>query len=159
MSSGGGAAAAGGGGTGSGRVSIPNNVRTTIQNIKEITGNHSEEDIYAMLKECSMDPNETTNKLLLQGYTHSLFLVVYVISISLAIYCGFFFFSFCLITWFYCFCYYYRENFCHVDNHRESFVSIFVVDYWVTHGWRGRISVGVGRGYFFLTGLYLDCTL
>lgn len=69
MSSGG---AAAGGGV-SGRVSIPNNVRKTIQNIKEITGNHSEEDIYAMLKECSMDPNETADKLLLQGYGHSLF--------------------------------------------------------------------------------------
>ncbi|XP_057529349.1 GBF-interacting protein 1-like isoform X2 [Amaranthus tricolor] len=43
---------------------IPNNVRKTIQHIKEITSNHSEEDIYAMLKECSMDPNETTQRLL-----------------------------------------------------------------------------------------------
>ncbi|GAB4845906.1 hypothetical protein Ancab_024911 [Ancistrocladus abbreviatus] len=50
--------------TGASRVSIPNNVRKTIQNIKEITSNHSEEDIYAMLKECSMDPNETTQRLL-----------------------------------------------------------------------------------------------
>lgn len=49
------------------RASIPNSVKKTIQNIKEITGNHSDEDIYAMLKECSMDPNETTQKLLLQG--------------------------------------------------------------------------------------------
>ncbi|XP_021841832.2 GBF-interacting protein 1 isoform X2 [Spinacia oleracea] len=46
------------------RVSIPNNVRKTIQHIKEITSNHSEEDIYSMLKECSMDPNETTQRLL-----------------------------------------------------------------------------------------------
>ncbi|XP_023741655.1 GBF-interacting protein 1 [Lactuca sativa] len=52
------------------RVSIPNNVRKTIQNIKEITGNHSEDEIYAMLKECSMDPNETTQKLLLQDPFH-----------------------------------------------------------------------------------------
>ncbi|KAK7300993.1 hypothetical protein RJT34_11847 [Clitoria ternatea] len=52
------------------RASIPNSVRKTIQNIKEITGNHSEEDIYAMLKECSMDPNETTQKLLLQDTFH-----------------------------------------------------------------------------------------
>ncbi|KAL6975508.1 hypothetical protein U1Q18_024304 [Sarracenia purpurea var. burkii] len=48
------------------RVSIPNSVRKTIQNIKEIAGNHSEDEIYAMLKECSMDPNETAQKLLLQ---------------------------------------------------------------------------------------------
>ncbi|PQM33022.1 GBF-interacting protein 1-like isoform X2 [Prunus yedoensis var. nudiflora] len=50
------------------RVSIPNSVRKTIQDIKEITGNHSEEEIYAMLKECNMDPNETAQKLLLQGF-------------------------------------------------------------------------------------------
>ncbi|KAF8414285.1 hypothetical protein HHK36_002287 [Tetracentron sinense] len=52
------------------RVSIPNNVRKTIQNIKEIAGNHSDDEIYAMLKECSMDPNETAQKLLLQDTFH-----------------------------------------------------------------------------------------
>ncbi|XP_021648944.2 GBF-interacting protein 1-like isoform X2 [Hevea brasiliensis] len=52
------------------RVSIPSNVRKMIQNIKEITGNHSEEEIYAMLKDCSMDPNETAQKLLLQDPFH-----------------------------------------------------------------------------------------
>jgi hypothetical protein len=49
------------------RASIPTGVRKTIQNIKEITGNHSDDEIYAMLKECSMDPNETAQKLLFQG--------------------------------------------------------------------------------------------
>ncbi|XP_071727138.1 GBF-interacting protein 1-like [Rutidosis leptorrhynchoides] len=52
------------------RVSIPNNVRKMIQNIKEITGNHSDDEIYAMLKECSMDPNETAQKLLSQDPFH-----------------------------------------------------------------------------------------
>ncbi|KAG0465065.1 hypothetical protein HPP92_019229 [Vanilla planifolia] len=52
------------------RVSIPNSVRKTIQNIKEIAGNHSDEEIYAMLKECSMDPNETAQKLLFQDTFH-----------------------------------------------------------------------------------------
>ncbi|OIW02505.1 hypothetical protein TanjilG_12819 [Lupinus angustifolius] len=52
------------------RASIPTTLRKTIQNIKEITGNHSDEDIYAMLKECSMDPNETAQKLLLQDTFH-----------------------------------------------------------------------------------------
>ncbi|XP_051151898.1 GBF-interacting protein 1-like [Andrographis paniculata] len=48
-----------------GRVSIPSGVRKTIENIKEITGqNHSEDEIYAMLRDCSMDPNETAQKLL-----------------------------------------------------------------------------------------------
>ena len=56
-----------GGGGGGFRVSIPSSVRRMIQNIKEITGNDSDEEIYAMLKDCNMDPNETTQKLLLQG--------------------------------------------------------------------------------------------
>ncbi|CAL1393036.1 unnamed protein product [Linum trigynum] len=60
----------GGGASGGVRVSIPGSVRKTIQNIKEITGNHSDEEIYAMLKECSMDPNETTQKLLLVDPFH-----------------------------------------------------------------------------------------
>ncbi|PKA50512.1 hypothetical protein AXF42_Ash013727 [Apostasia shenzhenica] len=52
------------------RVSIPSSVRKTIQNIKEIAKNHSDEEIYAMLKECSMDPNETVQKLLYQDTFH-----------------------------------------------------------------------------------------
>ncbi|RWW66221.1 hypothetical protein BHE74_00026441 [Ensete ventricosum] len=52
---------------GGARVSIPPSVRRMIQNIKEIAGHHSDEDIYSMLKECAMDPNETAQKLLLQG--------------------------------------------------------------------------------------------
>ncbi|KAJ4730253.1 GBF-interacting protein 1-like [Melia azedarach] len=57
----------GGGGS---RVSIPSNMKKMIHNIKEITGNHSEDEIYAMLKECSMDPNETAQRLLLQDPFH-----------------------------------------------------------------------------------------
>ncbi|KAK9077418.1 hypothetical protein SSX86_005755 [Deinandra increscens subsp. villosa] len=52
------------------KVSIPNSVRKTIQNLKEITGNHSEDEIYAMLRDCSMDPNETAQKLLSQDPFH-----------------------------------------------------------------------------------------
>ncbi|WOK92974.1 GBF-interacting protein 1-like isoform X5 [Canna indica] len=55
---------------GGARVSIPASVRRTIQNIKEIAGHHSDEDVYAMLKECAMDPNETAQKLLLQDTFH-----------------------------------------------------------------------------------------
>lgn len=51
----------------SSRVSIPNSLRKTIQNLKEIAKNHSDDEIYAMLRECSMDPNETAQKLLFQG--------------------------------------------------------------------------------------------
>ncbi|ONK79339.1 uncharacterized protein A4U43_C01F5360 [Asparagus officinalis] len=54
----------------SSRVSIPNSLRKTIQNLKEIAKNHSDDEIYAMLRECSMDPNETAQKLLLQDPFH-----------------------------------------------------------------------------------------
>ena len=46
-----------------GAVSIPDSVRKNIQGIKEITGNHSHEEIYAMLKECNMDPDKTVQQL------------------------------------------------------------------------------------------------
>lgn len=60
-----------GGGGGGSRVLIPNNVRMMIQDIKEIAGKHSDDDIYAMLKDCNMDPNETAQKLLYIGTTHN----------------------------------------------------------------------------------------
>lgn len=53
--------------SGGARVSIPANLRKTIQDIKEIAGDHSDEDILAVLKECKMDPNETAQKLLYLG--------------------------------------------------------------------------------------------
>uniref|UniRef100_A0A2P2LZ15 GBF-interacting protein 1 N-terminal domain-containing protein n=1 Tax=Rhizophora mucronata TaxID=61149 RepID=A0A2P2LZ15_RHIMU len=53
-------------GTGA-KLSIPSNTRKMIQALKEINSGHSDEEIYAMLKECSMDPNETAQRLLLQG--------------------------------------------------------------------------------------------
>ncbi|XP_008784271.2 GBF-interacting protein 1-like [Phoenix dactylifera] len=45
-------------------------IRKTIQSIKEIVGDHSDSDIYAMLQETNMDPNETAQKLLNQGPFH-----------------------------------------------------------------------------------------
>ncbi|KAJ8754878.1 hypothetical protein K2173_015390 [Erythroxylum novogranatense] len=59
----------GGGDGGGGRepdgVVIPESVRRTIQNIREITEKqHSDEDIYSVLQECSMDPHDTAQKLL-----------------------------------------------------------------------------------------------
>lgn len=55
-------------GVGGSRVPIPSSVRKTIQNIREITGKqHSDHEIYAVLKECYMDPNETAQKLLYLG--------------------------------------------------------------------------------------------
>ncbi|KQJ86999.1 GBF-interacting protein 1-like [Brachypodium distachyon] len=52
------------------RVSIPAAVRRTIQNIKEIAGGHTDEEVYAALRECDMDPNETVQKLLFQDTFH-----------------------------------------------------------------------------------------
>ncbi|KAK4795482.1 hypothetical protein SAY86_013476 [Trapa natans] len=50
---------------GGSRVSIPDDVLRTIQNIRESTGKqHSDEDVYAMYMECAMDPDETAQKLL-----------------------------------------------------------------------------------------------
>lgn len=50
------------------RVSIDADTRKTIQTIKEITaGNYSEDEIHAMLLECSMNPDEAAQRLLLQG--------------------------------------------------------------------------------------------
>ncbi|KAJ0989712.1 hypothetical protein J5N97_008068 [Dioscorea zingiberensis] len=54
----------------SARVSIPGNVRRMIQDIKEIAGNHGDDEVYAVLKECSMDPNETAQRLLLEDTFH-----------------------------------------------------------------------------------------
>ncbi|KAF9615033.1 hypothetical protein IFM89_021604 [Coptis chinensis] len=46
------------------------NVRKTIESIKEIVGSHSEADIYAILQETNMNPNEAANKLLNQDPFH-----------------------------------------------------------------------------------------
>ena len=53
-------------------VPIPANARKVVQDLKEIVSN-SEEEIYAMLKECNMDPNETAQKLLSQGISMDLY--------------------------------------------------------------------------------------
>jgi len=54
--------------SGTGTHLLSARVRKTIQSIKEIVGNHSDADIYDALKETNMDPNETTQKLLNQGW-------------------------------------------------------------------------------------------
>ncbi|KAE8667161.1 Detected protein of unknown function [Hibiscus syriacus] len=45
-------------------------VSKTIQSIKEIVGNHSDDEIYVALKEANMDPNETAQMLLHQDTFH-----------------------------------------------------------------------------------------
>ena len=47
-------------------LEIPASTKKVVQDLKEVVGN-SEEEIYAMLKECNMDPNETAQRLLNQG--------------------------------------------------------------------------------------------
>ncbi|KAE9456641.1 hypothetical protein C3L33_11503, partial [Rhododendron williamsianum] len=54
--------------SGGSRVLIPSSVRKTIHDIKEIAAKHSDEDIYLMLKECNMDPDETAQRLLYLGF-------------------------------------------------------------------------------------------
>lgn len=46
---------------------IDDRVRETIQSIKDAVGNHSDDDILAVLKETNMDADETVHKLLFQG--------------------------------------------------------------------------------------------
>ncbi|PPD84081.1 hypothetical protein GOBAR_DD18999 [Gossypium barbadense] len=56
----------------SGISGIPAGSRKMVQSLKEIV-NCPEPEIYAMLKECNMDPNEAVNRLLSQqAYTNSL---------------------------------------------------------------------------------------
>ena len=57
----------GGGGSSEQQHTLSARVRKTIQSIKEILGNFSDDDIYVVLKENNMDPNETAQKLLNQG--------------------------------------------------------------------------------------------
>lgn len=49
-----------------GAPNIPAAARKVVQSLKEIV-NCPESEIYAMLKECNMDPNETVSRLLSQG--------------------------------------------------------------------------------------------
>ncbi|XP_061981930.1 GBF-interacting protein 1-like isoform X2 [Populus nigra] len=66
-------AVTGGAGAGSGRQqqhTLSARVRKIIQSIKEIVGNFSDADIYMVLKETNMDPNETVQKLLNQDPFH-----------------------------------------------------------------------------------------
>ena len=60
---------------------IPSGSRKMVQSLKEIVNNCTEQEIYAMLKECNMDPNETVNRLLAQGLLFlslSLYIYIYI---------------------------------------------------------------------------------
>ncbi|KAK3021544.1 hypothetical protein RJ639_046492 [Escallonia herrerae] len=53
--------------SGGSRVLIPSNDRGMIKQIREVTAKHSDDEIYAMLKECNMDPDDAAQKLLYLG--------------------------------------------------------------------------------------------
>lgn len=56
----------GGGGVSNANAGVPASSRKVVQSLKEIV-NCSELEIYAMLVECDMDPDEAVNRLLSQG--------------------------------------------------------------------------------------------
>ncbi|XP_028755797.1 uncharacterized protein LOC114715169 isoform X2 [Neltuma alba] len=65
----------GGGGGGNGKKSnglagVPSASRKVVQSLKEIVSNFPEHEIYAMLRECNMDPNEAVSRLLSQDPFH-----------------------------------------------------------------------------------------
>lgn len=61
----------GAGGKGSNGISaIPTASRKMVQSLKEIVNNCTEQEIYAALKDCNMDPNEAVNRLLSQDPFH-----------------------------------------------------------------------------------------
>lgn len=57
------------------QLSIPPASRKMVQGLKEIV-NCPEPEIYAMLKECNMDPNEAVNRLLSQGFSFIIYSIV-----------------------------------------------------------------------------------
>ncbi|KAG7034689.1 hypothetical protein SDJN02_04419 [Cucurbita argyrosperma subsp. argyrosperma] len=63
--------AKGGGGGGSkstnGASGIPAEWRKMVQSLKEIVNNCTDQEIYATLRECNMDPDEAVNRLITQG--------------------------------------------------------------------------------------------
>ncbi|CAN1808506.1 GBF-interacting protein 1 [Linum perenne] len=69
MSGKGGSHGGGGGKVSNGISAIPPGSRKVVQSLKEIV-NCPEAEIYAMLKDCNMDPNEAVNRLLTQDPFH-----------------------------------------------------------------------------------------
>ena len=63
----------GGGGVGG---QIPASVNKVVQNLKEIVNNNcTDSEIYAVLRDCNMDPNDAVQRLLSQGFSLPFFLV------------------------------------------------------------------------------------
>ncbi|KAG6594498.1 GBF-interacting protein 1, partial [Cucurbita argyrosperma subsp. sororia] len=62
--------AKGGGKSTNGTSGIPAEWRKMVQSLKEIVGNCTDQEIYATLRECNMDPDEAVNRLLTQDPFH-----------------------------------------------------------------------------------------
>ncbi|OMO49656.1 UBA-like protein, partial [Corchorus capsularis] len=61
----------GGGAGGGGGVQIPASVKKVVQNLKEIVDNNcTDSEIYAVLRDCNMDPNDAVQRLLSQDTFH-----------------------------------------------------------------------------------------
>ncbi|KAK6259373.1 hypothetical protein SCA6_013847 [Theobroma cacao] len=61
----------GGGGGGGGGGQIPASVKKVVQDLKEVVGNNcTDSEIYAVLRDCNMDPNEAVQRLLSQDTFH-----------------------------------------------------------------------------------------
>ena len=58
-----------GDGYGGGEVAVPVTAKKVVQSVKEIVNCCSEQEIYAVLKECDMDPNRAVERLLAQGFS------------------------------------------------------------------------------------------
>lgn len=52
---------------GHGQATIPAAAKKVVQSLKEIVKKHSDEEIYAALKDCDMDPNLAVHVLMNQG--------------------------------------------------------------------------------------------
>ncbi|KAK8716439.1 hypothetical protein V6N13_043748 [Hibiscus sabdariffa] len=66
-----GSARSGGGGGGGGGVQIPASVKKVVQNLKEIVNNScTDSEIYAVLRDCNMDPSDAVQRLLSQDTFH-----------------------------------------------------------------------------------------
>lgn len=65
----------GGGGGEAAAQGVPEMAKKLVRNVKEIV-NCTEQEIYAVLKECDMDPNRAVERLLAQGFTLSLLCLV-----------------------------------------------------------------------------------
>ena len=54
-------------------------VHKAIESIREIVVNHSDADIYDALREMDLDPNDTVQKLVNEGYSFACFALLFIV--------------------------------------------------------------------------------